>query len=245
MLILPVLMAFGGLSGAASAQVPTCTIQSTGGVPTTDFRPGDELVLSGTGFPADVLVLVTFRQPPRTVELGRFRTNVVGEFTSQPTPLRIPADAAGGPAAIHAASSDGSGTCDLRVVGSSSVAGQGGAESPATSDEDDDSDFGPWLVVWAILLAIGASYLVYLRYRRWEQGRLERQISELGTDPHRGRVFKTDVPTLPHRRSRRKRGGKRNVLHLGDQQRSASPPVLREGWDAEAAPTRQPPPEPD
>lgn len=225
--------------GGTRLASPTCGLRDGAGQDVADVRAGDEFVLGGTTFPADELVLVTFRQPPRVVELARFRTNASGEFTSEPTGLRIPADAVVGPAAIGVVSSGGSATCDIQISAPADAAAGSGMEPSA--DGEDDDDLGLWFVVWAILLAFGAVSLGYLRYRRWQAGRLEREMTQLGSDPRKGRVFKTDSrPT--HRPATRQRRPERKRVRLGDVGQP-SPPVLRPGWDAgkEPTPARQPP----
>lgn len=245
-----VVVVFGVLAGTARAQAPTlpadggtriesptCSLRNVAGSAPTTLGRGDEFVLSGTKFPADVLVLVTLRQPPRAFELARFRTNAQGDFTSQPTILRIPAGVHDGPAAVHVASSGGSATCDLRVVGGATAASRAEPVGSTAADEDDGSVFAPWFIVWASLLAIGAGYLAYLRYRRWQEERLEKEISQLNTDPRRARVFKTDGRSTPKQVERPRAKARR--LRLGDVKRSSPPPVL--GPEDAATPLRQPP----
>ena len=207
-LVLFAAVAFGALCGAARAQVPTlppdggtridpptCSLRNAAGPAATEFGTGEEFVLGGTRFPADELVLVTFRQPPRVVELARFRTNAQGDFTSRPTVLRIPADADGGPAAIGLASSGGSATCDLRVQAGPAAATQ---PEPAPTGEDSEDDLGPWFIVWAVLLALGACYLGYVRYRRWQERRLEQEIARINTGAPPTHREPTPLPPPSH-----------------------------------------------
>lgn len=200
------------LSGVASAQAPTCSTLDLGGRAATGFRAGDEFVLKGAGFPADVLVLVTFRQPPQVVELARFKTDGLGEFASQPTILRIPSDAASGPATIRVASSGGSATCNVAVASSSSVARPAVVTSSGPT-EDTGNDLSPWFAVWALLLALGAAFLGYIRYRRWSQDRLEQEISALGGGSRVLQHIATE--RRPERKRRR----------LGDVVESPPPPL--------------------
>jgi hypothetical protein len=220
----------GVLAGPAAAQLPTlppdggtrlasptCTTLDLAGRPRSDFRAGDELILRGAGYPPGELVLVTFQQPPHSAELARFKTSLAGDFTSEPTILRVPADAAGGSAEIRVASSGGSSTCPLNVTAlTDSVASASREPAGALSDAGEGSEGTPaWLIVWATIVGIGGAFLALVAYRRWQAQRLEQTMARLGPGSRAAR------PAAPPR-----------LEDLDQPPRAAeAPPVLPVGWD--------------
>jgi hypothetical protein len=143
-------------------------------VAASSFRAGDELILRGARFPAGALVLATFRQLPITFELGRFRASAAGDVTSEPRTLRVPVEAASGPAEISLSSPGASAACrlDLTAAPTRTLA----TESPRPVQDDTN----PWLFVWATLVAICGGFLAFLTYRRWQADRLQRKMSASG-----------------------------------------------------------------
>lgn len=194
------------LSGVALAQVPTlpsdggyrlagpsCATFDAGGRAATDFRAGNEFVLKGAQYPSNVLVLVMFRQAPLAFELARFKTNDAGEFTSEPTILRVPADASSGLASIRVASSGGSASCEMSLTAMPGATGARRAAKEPVSDQ-----VSPWLIVWATLVALGGGYLMFLRYRRYRADALERAMYGHGSP--RPDPWSPHVPDSPPER---------------------------------------------
>lgn len=172
-------------SGSAAAQVPTapseggfilsspsCSTFDGAGTATSSFGGGDQIVVRGAAFPAQSLLLVTFRQGALTAELGRFRTNDAGEFTTEPTLVRLPAGTTGGSASIQASSGGPSGTCEVQMRAPVPVAQ---VRPPDREAEGDDPKV--LFAIWSTLLALGGGALTFLSYRTWQERRLATAIS--------------------------------------------------------------------
>lgn len=236
--LLIVLAALGAALGEAWAQTPTlppdggsrldsptCETLDLAGRPAGSFRAGDELVLRGEHYPAGELVLVSFRQPPYSAELARFRTDGNGAFTSEPTILRVPADSVAGFAEIHVSSSGGSGSCALSLTGTAAPVTRPAPAGPTARPTAEPEESNPWLIVWATLVALVGGYLAFVTYRRWQADRLEKRVSRLGADGGRsgGRPHPEDLAGSPGTTE--------------DEQPPGGPPILPVGWDAGMEPT--------
>jgi hypothetical protein len=198
---------------------PTCGTFDAEGRAATTFRAGDGLFVRGTHFSARSLVLVSLQQPPMSSDLGQFRANDAGELA---TPLlEIPRDAQGGSAVVRASSSAGTATCDIKTIAAPKAA------PTLTPDEAPDGS-NPWFLVWAVLLALGASALTFVSYRFWRGRRLERAISDAG-----------DGKRVPARRARPQAPPLLDdaVLPSGAPEPLERPPVLPFGWDEGREPT--------
>lgn len=215
---------------------PSCSTFNREGVAETSFRSSEELVLRGTGFPAQTLILVTFRQGSLTAELGRFRTNDAGEFTSEPTLLRLPSGTTAGPATIQASSGGPSGACQVEMAATPAPAQ---VRRPDPEPAADDTNV--WFAVWAIVLALGGGALTFVSYRRWQEQRLASAISRVGKTGRQARKRRYEAPprldslSMPAPMP----ASSRPASSEGER---TSPPVLPPGWDAgrEPTPTRRP-----
>jgi hypothetical protein len=241
------------LGGAASAQVPTLPPNggtSLGGptcgtydrelVASSNFRVGDELTVRGRGFSPNSLVLVGFRQLPREAELGRFKANEAGEFTSAPRIIRIPDEAVRGPASIVVSTETASATCELNLAAAPASVRRRAA-TPAPSEEGNEY-LTWWLIAWTTVVLLGGAALALFRYRSWLGQRLERKISSLNGYP-RAPMHTMDVPISPAPPAAPPPPpppppptspwgpDDRPTLAL-DNESSQSPPVLPSGWDA-------------
>jgi hypothetical protein len=228
-LLLLITVASGALHGTAWAQVPTlppdggfildgpgCATMNAERQPATNFRAGDELILTGSSFPAQSSVLATFQQAPHSSEVGRFTTNDSGEFTSEPSVVRIPGDATDGPAAIKVSSSGGSADCEL-VIKAAAVETQPVIAVDAREAADDSAPEGtnPWLIVWGTIVAIFGAFLGWVTYRRWQAERLEQAMARIGRS---SRPRPEPQPAQP-------------------DPEAQSPPILEPGWDEGREPT--------
>jgi hypothetical protein len=217
-------------SGTAAAQVPTppsegdfilsspsCSTFDGAGSATSTFGAGDQIVVRGAAFPAQSLVLVTFRQGSLTAELGRFRTNDAGEFTTEPTMVRLPMGTTGGSASIQASSGGPSGACEVQMRAPVPVAQ---VRPPDPEAEGDDPNV--LFAIWATLLALGGGALTFLSYRTWQERRLATAISAAPANAPKGRK----------RRRRRIQGPPR--LESAELPSRRRPPAA--GWDPEREP---------
>lgn len=234
-LVLLITVASGALCSPARAQVPT--LPSDGGVrlegpscatfdrehqPVTTFRAGDELILTGSRFPADSGVLATFQQAPHSSELGRFTTNQAGDFTSEPSVVRLPADALDGPAAIRVSSSGGSADCELVVRAPAAAPVVAAGARDAASEDPEPEDTNTWLIVWGTLVAIAGVFLAYVTYRRWQAERLAEAMSRLNGGGRLQAATRRDRPASEF---------------TGSITEADAPQVLDPGWDAGREPT--------
>ncbi len=226
------------LSGAAAAQVPTapsgggfilsspsCSTFDGTGAAATSFAAADQIVVKGGAFPAQSLVLVTFRQGALTAELGRFRTNDAGEFTTEPTLVRLPTGTTGGNATIQASSGGPSGACEIQMRAPLPAAQ---VQRPDPEPEGDDPNV--LFAIWATLLALGGGALTFLSYRTWQESRLAGAISAAGTDPKPRKSRRKGYEAPPRLES----------AELPFRRRSSEdglPPVLPVGWDSGREPT--------
>lgn len=158
---------------------PTCTTHDRTGAPATSFAATDEIIVRGSAFPGGSLVLLAFRQDSVAVELGRFRANTAGDFTTEPTQVRLPSGTTGGAASIQASSDGGpSGTCLIQMAAPLPAST---ARPPAEPDGDDPNVL---FAIWATILALGGGALTYGGYRTWQEHRLASVISS-GAKPRR------------------------------------------------------------
>ncbi len=211
--------------GGSRLSSPTCATSDEQGRAAFEFRAGAALVMRGTTFPANGLILVKFLQDPLAVELGRFKANAAGDFTTEPTLVQLPTEAKAGRAVVQASSEGGSANCEIRMLAVSAAAG-------VTRDVASEGDkTNALFVVWATLLALGGGFLTFVAYRRKQDARLEEAMTGIaGNDGG-----KNDDP-----RDRRgvKRGPPRlRELFLPDPPRSGGerdpygpPPLLPEDW---------------
>lgn len=160
---------------------PACTTHDKTGAPATSFAPADEIVVRGSAFPARSLVLVTFRQDARVAELGRFRADDAGAFTSEPTQLRLPSGTTAGAASIQASSEGPSGTCLIQMTAPLPAS----SARPEPQPEGDDPNV--LFAIWATILALGGGALTYVGYRTWQERRLADAISSR-PEPKRRKV---------------------------------------------------------
>ena len=218
---------------------PSCATYDRELQPSGGFRPDDEVTVRGSGFPAGSLVLVKFRQLPYEAEMGRFKANEAGEFTSEPRIMRIPAEGVRGPAAIVTSTESGySATCQLALA-----AAPVSARRTAKPDKQDEGNeyLSWWLIVWTTLIAVAAGGLAYLRYRRWASDRLARRISGLsGRAPHIEAPPVPPVPPVPLSPPPPVSPwgpDERPTLAAAPPDAFVSPPVLPPGWDDGWEPT--------
>ncbi|HYZ91624.1 MAG TPA: hypothetical protein VFA34_04420 [Actinomycetota bacterium] len=247
-LVLLVLVTVVPWSGTAQAQVPTlppdggtslggptCATYDRELVASSNFRVGDELTVRGRGFPPNSLVLVSFRQLPREAELGRFKANEFGEFTSEPRIMRIPDEAVRGPAGILISADSASATCSVELAAAPASARRATA-TPVAEDEGNEY-LTWWLILWALIVLLGGAGLALLRYRNWLGRRLERKISSLNgrTNPPAPPGVPPEVPLLPPVPPPPVSPwgpDDRPTLAATNDNGDHSPPILPSGWDA-------------
>ncbi len=156
------LVAFiGVVSSPEAVAAATCNTFDAGNVPTTAFRGGDKIVVRGTGFAANSVVLVNLLQGNRTIELDRVRANDLGAFAL--TDATVPGTVADGEAAIRALDARGSATCALTL----------------SAGEGSESSLGGLFWVWGVVLALFGGVLALLTYRRWKAERLREAVDSL------------------------------------------------------------------
>lgn len=198
---------------------PACTTHDKTGAPATSFAPADEIIVRGSAFPAASLVLLTFRQDALTAELGRFRTDGAGAFTTEPTQVRLPSGTSGGAGSVVVSSEGPSATCLIQMA----------SPLPAATarPEPESDDANVLFAIWATLLALGGGWLTFVAYRWWREQRLAKLISEGG-----------------RRRRGRANAGPPRLEELAEPPvvppsgfSYADPPRLPVGWDAGREPT--------
>ncbi len=215
---------------------PSCATYDRELQPSGSFRPGDEVTVRGSGFPAGSLVLVSFRQLPFEAEMGRFKASDLGEFTSEPRIIRIPAEGVKGQAAVVTSTESGhSATCELALAAAPVSARR--TAKPVAEDEGNEY-LSWWLIMWATLVAVIGGALALIRYRRWVGERLERRIS--GLNGHRRPPPVPPVPQEPPTPPPPVSPwgpDERPTLAVGPVDPFPSPPVLPPGWDDGWEPT--------
>ena len=170
---------------------PTCSTHDKTGAPATSFAAADEIIVRGAAFPAEAYILLTFRQDAVTAELGRFRANAAGEFTSEPTQMRLPSGTTGGPASISASSDGPSATCVIQMTAPLPV-----TRSTSPEPEPAGDDPNVLFAIWATVLALGGGALTFLGYRTWQERRLAGAMASAGGKPRKRRKGYQAPPRL-------------------------------------------------
>jgi hypothetical protein len=156
------LVALVGVIGSPEAvAAATCSTFDANNTPTTAFRGGEKIVVRGTGFAANSIVLVNLLQGNRTVELDRVRANDLGAFAM--TDATVPGSVSDGDAAIRALDARGSATCALTL----------------TAGDGSEGSLGGLFWVWGVGLALFGLVLAMLTYRRWKGARLREAVDSL------------------------------------------------------------------
>lgn len=148
-----------GVPDAAAA--PSCNTFDGNNTPTNAFRGGDTIIVRGTGFTANTLVLVNLLHGGQTTQLSRVRANDLGAFAM--TDAAVPADVSDGAAAIKAEDARSSATCDVTL----------------TAGEGKDGSLGGVFLIWGIVLALFGGVLGLFTYRRWKADRLREAVDSL------------------------------------------------------------------
>jgi hypothetical protein len=157
------LVALVGVIGSPEAvAAATCNTFDANNTPTTAFSGGEKIIVRGTGFAANSIVLVNLLQGNRTIELERARANDLGAF--EVASGTVPSSVSDGDAAIRALDARGSATCGLTLT-----AGEG----------SDESSLGGLFWVWGLGLALFGGVLALLTYRRWKAERLREAVDSL------------------------------------------------------------------
>jgi hypothetical protein len=157
--------------GPDAAAAATCNTFDSNNTPTTAFTGGEKIVVRGTGFAANSVVLVNLQQGNRTIDLARVRANDLGAFAL--SDATVPADVGEGDAAIRALDARGSATCAITLA----------------PGEDADGSLGGLFLVWGIVLAAFGAVLAALTYRRWKAARLREAVDSLAwRDPSEERA---------------------------------------------------------
>jgi hypothetical protein len=153
-----------GASAAVSAQNvgAECHTYDERSEPSSTFRVGDPIVIGGTGFDAEALVLIDLEQGKRETELARIVANDIGAFTTTAT---VPDSAAVGKAVVQALDARGSARCPITLLGAGSR---------------DESHLGKVYLVWGAGLAVFAALLGLISYRGWKSERLQEAVERLG-----------------------------------------------------------------
>jgi hypothetical protein len=134
--------------------------------PATNFDAGDKIIVRGTGFAPNSLVLVSFQQGTRTAEVSHLKTNDLGAFATDPTVSRLPASVDKGSAAIQVLQGSGAASCNIELVSSASSRPGG---------------FGRgFYITWGVLLGIVALGLLFATLRRWQAERLAAEMDSIG-----------------------------------------------------------------
>jgi hypothetical protein len=159
--LLFLVVAFGAATMPSGQAAASCATFDADNIPTTAFRGGDEIVVRGTGFGPNSIVIVNLQQGTRTIDLARVSANDLGAFRLDDG--IIPESVIAGEAAIRALDARGSATCPLTL-------------SPGKEKE---SSLGGLFLVWGVLLVVFAGVLVMLTYRRWKAEQLREAVDSL------------------------------------------------------------------
>ena len=172
----PLVVAGSIPAGAQPVAGATCATFNAASEPSSRFEPGDAITVRGTGFGAKSLVLVSFQQGTRTVELARATANDLGAFRA--SNAQIPSSVIGGKASIRALDARGSAICTIRVIGGT----------------EQEGGLGALYVVWGSLLAAFGVFLAALTYRRWKADRLRDAMDALARRDGTGESDDTREP---------------------------------------------------
>ncbi len=146
---------------APAAAPATCTTYNEASEPASSFRAGERITVSGQGFGPRSLVLVSFQQGTRTVELAQVTSNDLGAFRTARVPL--PASVTTGAASVRSLDARGSAICAITV-------------KPAAASDDEPTLL---YIIWGSALAIFGVVLALLTYRRWKTERLRAAMDDL------------------------------------------------------------------
>ena len=162
------------LASPEALAAATCNTFDGNNAPTNAFTGGEKIVVRGTGFAANSIVLVNLLQGNKTTELDRVRANDLGAFVL--TDATVPDDVIDGDGAIKAQDARASATCALTLT-----AGDGSGRS-----------LGGLFLVWGLGLVVFGGVLGLLTYRRWKAERLREAVDSLAwreqyseREPHR------------------------------------------------------------
>ena len=154
---------------SAFAAGPACATFDSGNRPAANFDAGDTIVVRGTGFSPNVLVLVSFQQGTRTAEISHLKTNDLGAFTTDPASSKLPSSVDVGAATVQVFQGSGAATCEIHMV-SASAARPGG--------------FGrTFYLTWGIILTLIAIGLGFATVRRFQAERLSNEMDSIEWQP--------------------------------------------------------------
>jgi hypothetical protein len=158
-----VVVAFAPHAFGATA---SCATYDEANRPASNFAAGDKIIVRGTGFAPNSLVLISFQQGTRTAEVSHLKTNDLGAFATDPSVSRLPASVDKGAATIQALQGAGAASCNIELVSAASSAPGG---------------FGRgFYITWGVLLGLCALGLLLATLRRWQGERLAAEMDAIG-----------------------------------------------------------------
>jgi len=167
----------------AFAATPSCSTFDDGNHPAANFEAGDRIVVRGTGFAPNSLVLVSFQQGTRTAEISHLKTNDLGAFATDASSSRLPSSVDQGPATIQVFQGAGAASCDIGLVSAKATRPGGLGRG--------------FYLTWGILLTLCAVGLAFATVRRWQADRLSREMEEIewqAPDPAAEELIVDDAP---------------------------------------------------
>jgi hypothetical protein len=149
----------------ASAAAPACSTFDGANRPARNFDAGDEIIVRGTGFAPNSLVLVNVQQATLTSEVAHLRSNDLGAFSTDPSTSRLPRSVQVGTATIQVFQGSGAASCDIRIVSAAASKTHG---------------FGrTFYFTWGAILALCAIGLIVATFRRRQAERLSDEMDQI------------------------------------------------------------------
>ncbi len=153
----------------AYAAGPTCSTFDSANRPAANFDAGDTIIVRGTGFSPNALVLVSFEQGTRTAEISHLKTNDLGAFATDPTTSKLPDAVEVGSGSVQVFQGSGAATCDIRLVSATPTRPHG---------------FGrAFYLTWGVLLTLIAIGLAYATIRRFQAEKLSEELDSIEWQP--------------------------------------------------------------
>ena len=152
----------------AFAASPSCSTFDDGNRPTSNFAAGEKIIVRGTGFSPNALVLITFQQGTSTAEVAKLKTNDLGAFATDPSSTRLPSSLDRGAATIQVLQGSGAASCNIRLL---------------SADASHPGGFGrTFYLTWGVLLILCAMGLIFATVRRWQADRLAAEMDAIAWD---------------------------------------------------------------
>jgi len=152
----------------AFAAPPSCSTFDDGNRPTSNFAAGEKIIVRGTGFSPNALVLITFQQGTRTAEVAKLKTNDLGAFATDASSSSLPSSVDRGAATIQVLQGSGAASCNIQLL---------------SADASRPAGFGrTFYLTWGVLLILCAMGLIFATVRRWQAERLAAEMDAIAWD---------------------------------------------------------------